>query len=394
MEDAQEAKPKRPRKKKVEPAEDQPALVRGRVVEVERDELLRHVRAARSLASEKTAILILSHTKLEVTSLGVWLSATDLVSSTRARVEAQHGEPWSVCLPVKRLAEVVDSLPAGTAKITSLEGNAVEVRSGSSRFKVRGLPAADFPTVPEHGAGKHRELPWTPTAKALRVALVVASEDETRQHLSAVLFELGKRLRVVATDGHRLVRVDGAADLAPGPELTVMVPRRAAAHLLRLPAEDGATLTLSVGKAHVFFRLLGTEMTCRLPDAVFPPYEQVIPKSHQRETRAARLPLLEAVERVAVMAPTRSAGVIVGFAADHIALSAENPEDGDADESVPCEHLSDEGATPRMGVSAAYLADALRGAGAEYVLVLTSGELDPIMVCSEGYVAVTMPMRI
>ena len=101
------------------------------------------------------------------------------------------------------------------------------------------------------------------------------STEETRYYLNGVYMHAatgpdGPVLRCVATDGHRLARIDAplpeGAEGLPG----VIVPRKTVGELRKLLDDDEATIAVSVSETKVRFATPEVTLTSKVIDGTFP----------------------------------------------------------------------------------------------------------------------------
>ena len=109
---------------------------------------------------------------------------------------------------------------------------------GKSRFKVRGLPAEDFPTLPEIGEVDPARIPFRTFRTMISKIFYAISSEESRFQLSGALLELKPdTLVLVATDGHRLALVESVVEGLEEAE-GVLVPRKTLQELQRFEGDD------------------------------------------------------------------------------------------------------------------------------------------------------------
>jgi DNA polymerase-3 subunit beta len=201
--------------------------------------------------------------------------------------------------------------------------------------------------------------------------------------------------RMVTTDGHRLSK----AELKTRGKIAIMlIPLKAIAQLRKLCDDCEADQCVSVSQSgpNVFFDFGAHRFSAKLVDAQFPPYQQVIPPSHQSRAVLPRLAVIDALRAVQLSISKRVGGMTLSFDAGKVSFSGESPDSGTGADEVLAEYTGKKFA---IGVSASYLLDVLGAIDSESFALEMSGELDPIMVrpleqkdCD--YVAVIMPLRI
>jgi DNA polymerase III sliding clamp (beta) subunit (PCNA family) len=113
------------------------------------------------------------------------------------------------------------------------------------------------------------------TKLEVRALVAHASDDETRLHINSVCFDLAEGA-VVATDGHRLAKLNGGPKQPD--KCQQLVPRdvveRAGKSVRKADAEIEFAFVRDGG---CNIRVDGSETLARTVDARFPPYDQVIP---------------------------------------------------------------------------------------------------------------------
>ncbi len=356
------------------------------------------------IVERKSTMPILSHVLLEATAGGeLRLSATDLdvsVSSVHPCEVASAGE---LAVSAKHLHDIVRSLPEQEVTLRRSSNAYLEVRSGSAQFKIVGLPASDFPTLP-----KFERVAFVPVDPATLLDQIertafAASTDETRYYLNGVFFEpRGDALRLVATDGHRLAisekKLPGDFALKKG----VILPRKGLQELRKLLAEATGgkdappEARLGFAESSAIYRTAGVVLAMRLVEGAFPDYQQVIPKPGDHLMKLGRERFLETLRRVSLLAADKTLGVKLHLSPGALEVLSQNPDLGEAREEVPVEY---DGPKLQIGFNARYLIDVLTALHGDDVRVDLADDLSPALVTGAaevdaGSTAVVMPMRI
>jgi DNA polymerase-3 subunit beta len=241
-------------------------------------------------------------------------------------------------------------------------------------------------------------MPAATLGQMIERTMYGASVDETRYNLNGVYLEVleSGKLRMVATDGHRLALVDrnvgeDVKALASG----VIIPRKGLAELKRLVDEDDADeIELAFEGNNGLARRGRVTLVMRLIEGEFPNYEQVMPKKIARHVVLAADPLLHALRRVSLLASERSRAVTLEFSDGKLVISSSNPDLGDAREELDIDYAGDE---LQIGFNSKYLIDALSVSGAKEVRFGLQDDLSPAQLVptdDEDTLAVVMPMRI
>jgi DNA polymerase-3 subunit beta len=370
---------------------------------IKRNDFLNALSWTQSVVERKTTMPILSNVLLEVADKKVRIAATDLEVGVLTQVGAEVGQEGKICVSAKNLYEIVKELSSEEVKIKKKEQGRLEVSAGKSLFKIVGLPSEEFPNLPQPD-----EKQWYPLeAKGLRGMIDktshAISNDESRYNLHGVFLEkVGeKKLRMVATDGHRLSYVDREVSQPLKLVKGVIIPKKAVYELKRLVGEpvgsEGDTqepVNLSIDGRNLVARRGSVTLIARLIDGEFPDYHRVIPKIQDKGVLASRQELVGALKRVSLLVNDRSRGIRFNFSPGLLELSTSNPDLGEAREEVSTEYKGD---LIKIGFNSRYFLDVLSVIEDEKILIELNGEVGPCVIRSgsdKGFLSVIMPMRI
>lgn len=369
-------------------------------IRLKREELLAELVPMQGIVERRTTIPVLSHLLLRAEGGRLNVAATDLDVSLTSSLAAEVKGEGALAVQARKFLEIVRALVADEIALVLEDERSLRIAAGRSRFRIHGLPAADFPTLPEVAGKASLEVPLKSFQRMIGKVLFAVSSEESRFQLSGALLKLnGPRAEMVATDGHRLALIDVALPKAATASDTVLVPRKALQELMRLEGEGG--LEFRRGEHHLAFRAGHREMICRVLEGAFPDYERVIARNNDKKVTCERKPLGDAVARVALVTGDRNRGVRLEFAAGEITVAAANPDLGEATETLGCEYG---GSGIKIGLNPDYLAQFLSAVETDKVLLELKDENSqcvghPVRPAGaegpdERYLCVIMPMRI
>ncbi len=356
---------------------------------------------ARGVSSRST-LPILSNILIETGDGEVVLSATDLDLGIRAAVTVDIEEPGRTTLPARLFSEVAAAQSDGPVTFVCDERDHVTFRSGRSVLEVHGLPADEFPGLPAIKSGTTIVMPQPVLRRMLQQVLIAVSNDETRTRLTGMLMcSEGDRLRLVATDTHRLATRSGAIPAGAPEEFRSIVPGRALREVERLMRDDEkAEIAIDYTDSQVQFRFDGVTIITRTMEGEFPNYRRVIPPGAEWSVTAEVNRLRESVRRCAIV--SRDDHRKMKFRATptgELQLEAESTKVGRADEEVenavvqPAEGVSE---ALEIAFDAQYMLDVLNQVSSAELNIELSGPNQPGTmrpVDDEDYVYVLMPMQ-
>ncbi|HUB05622.1 MAG TPA: DNA polymerase III subunit beta [Myxococcales bacterium] len=361
------------------------------------EELSKALYRTQGIVERKTTNPVLANVLLEAKKDGgLTVSAFDMEIGLIGQHRCEVLKEGAVALPARHLYDIVRSLPAAQVSLKRAANGQVEIQSGSARFKIVATPAEDYPALPKPEGQGGFEIAADVLAQMIERTAFAISTDETRYNLGGVYLEQADKgaLRMVATDGHRLSLVDrqvsGSAKLDKG----VLIPKKGLLELRRLLGEDGGACQLGFTKGSAVFKRDGVVMIMRLLDGQFPDYRQVVPKESEKSVTVGRSALSDTLKRISLIASDKTSGIRLDLASDHVSISSQNPDLGEAQEDLPAKVV---GEGLKIGFNARYLIEALAVLACDEVRLELSDELSPGVlrgIGEEGYLAVVMPMRI
>jgi DNA polymerase-3 subunit beta len=324
---------------------------------IAREKLQDGLTAVTASVPAKTTLPVLANILVETTERGIRLSGTDLDIAVSTELTADVEGQGAITIPAKKLAEIVRELPSAPVRVNASGEQRVTLECGRSRFRLLGLPRDEFPTFPAVKFAESWRIKSGELQKLIAHTAFAVSTEESRPILNGVLWELrSDRMRMVATNGHRLAKMD--VPLSAGGELSenLIVPPKALEQVRRLfPAEE--ELEIARGENHLGFRSPFTAVYTRLIEGPYPNYEQVIPRDNDRVALADKEALFQALKRMSVIASDQTHRIRMSFNAGMLKFSVQTPDLGEAQDELP---INFEGDPLDIGFNAVYLLEILR----------------------------------
>ncbi|MEE9217947.1 MAG: DNA polymerase III subunit beta [Acidobacteriota bacterium] len=369
-------------------------------VRIPRNEFSRLLQAVQGVVERKSTMRILECVLLEADAQGVEVVATDLDVGVRHRGEAEVQEAGAVCLPARKLIEIVRLLPEEIISLRVKESNRTELRCGASVFNIVGLAREEFPSLPSVEEAEKLSIPRAAMGEMIDCVDFAITNDDSRYALNGCLMTLQEEIvRLVASDGHRLAFVERKVEgLGAGEKaIEVIVPKKALGELGRLCADEKVELIEFARKENqVLFRCGARVLISRLLEGQFPNYDRVIPKENVNQFEVETVQLGSALRRVALLASEHSRSVRMALGPGKVEVSASTPEQGEARETIEVEYGGPE---VHIAFNVRYLLDFVAAVSTEKVRVAlrdkdTQGLLSPIGNEHQDYRYVIMPMRL
>ena len=359
-----------------------------------RETILKTLQTVVGVVERRQTMPILSNVLLSVQGNKLIVSATDLEVEMVAEAEVEAEAGGDITVPGRKLHDIFRALPEGTNVEISQTGDRVTVKGGRSRFTLSTLRAADFPTIDEIGAKQTLRLTRADLRQLVEKTHFSMAQQDVRYYLNGLLLETErKRLRAVATDGHRLALSEADLIGAATRDEQLIVPRKGVLELSKLLDGDGE-VQLALGANHIRVHLDGIRLTSKLIDGRFPEYGRVVPAQPRNVMKADRNLLRQALQRTAILSNEKYRGVRLELTTNSVVLQANNPEQEEAVETLEVEYSGD---PMEIGFNVNYVLDALAAVDSDQVEVGISDANSGCVIREPGSDKtkfVVMPMRL
>jgi DNA polymerase III subunit beta len=364
---------------------------------VTRNELLNELNLVQGVIEKKSTIPILSNILLEASGGHLDMVATDLDVTIRCGCPATVSVEGTTTLSARRLFDIVRLLPEDAEiSFSLLENDWVELRSGSSEYKIVALPKENFPSIPE-AAPAIAQIPGGLLRSLIQRTMFAITQEESRYSLNgALLVLLPGEVRMVATDGHRLALASKSLEI-PGidSEVRALIPRKTLVEIQKLIGDQDGILEFGRDENHLFFSIGGKRLVCRILAGQFPNYELVIPRDNDKHVIASTRNFGDGIRRAAIMADEKLKAIRLSLSSGVIELTASCAEAGESHEKVPVEYQGD---SIEIGFNPLYLLDFVGVCGSDSISLSikdseTQGLLRPVGESDLEYRYVVMPMK-
>ncbi len=365
---------------------------------VDQGKLLAALSLAQTISNRRGNMPAYTNVRLSAAAGKLRCASSDGMIAGEQDIEAEVKDEGALCMGVKHILAVVRTLPEGRVELTGADNHWLHLRAGPGLFKLMGVAASDFPSLPEPRAGKKLlefyRVPSHVFADLLQKTVFSVSSDEARVNLNGALWEQdGDEATMVSTDGHRLTcykrPVKGMVLEKP-----VVIPRKGMVELCRVLDKQGGDIGIACGATHLFVQTDDTLMSVKLNAVAFPPYRAVVPGQHSRAFEVRTADLLTSLRQAEVLAPEKTATVKMELTEGVLVLTADNPELGVSRLELAVEY---DGTPLVTGFNARYLIEALEAIDTEKARLEFQGELDPCVVRpvdGPAFLGVVMPMRV
>jgi len=366
---------------------------------ISRETLLKNLKHMQSVVEKRTSIPILSNVLIKAENNRLMTTATDNDMTVKGGAEAFVETEGATTVSAHKLYEIISKIPEGVMVNMELKDNGgrLAITAGKAKFSLACLSPEAFPDTDTLADGVTFNIPSAAFKKTLGKAIFAASTDETRQYLNGVYMHVTDdeepKLRFVATDGHRLSRVE--MDLPEGAKEmnATILPRKTVGELRKL-CDEAKEVTLRVSDKKIQCETEVVTLTSKVIDGAFPDYDRVIPYGNEKEMDISRQMLMQAVDRVAILSHEKSRSIKFSVKPNNLMITANNPDQENAVEDLKVEYSADE---VSIGFNAKYVSEIGNHIESDDVSFFFKDGTSPVMVkdpADPSALFVVMPMRI
>ena len=367
------------------------------LVQTDREALLKTLQSVTGIVERRHTLPILSNVLLEGKGNKLSFTATDLEIQVKAdSEEVKFDNDFAITLSAKKLQDILRALSEGTKISLNQQDSKILVKAGKSRFNLQTLPAEDFPKFPT-GEGNEQtiEIEQKILRNLLNQVQFAMAQQDIRYYLNGMLVVLREgKIRVVATDGHRLSYAEEAIDKSSDINAEVIIPRKTVMELLRLLADSEEKIVLEIGKNQIKFGFNNVTLNSKIVEGKFPDYTKVIPAAYNNVFTVDRITLLQALQRAAILSNEKFRGVRMVLTKDSVSVISSNSEQEEAQEEVEIKY---DGDAIDIGFNVSYLLDVLNNVNSQDI-ECSFGDSNSSGVFTlpgnHSFKYVVMPMRI
>lgn len=361
------------------------------IFKTSQENLLAGVQIVQNIVSSKSTLPILANILLEAKGTNLRLNTTDLDIGISCEIPVDIIEEGAITIPAKRFGDIVRELPSGDITISVKKNNQVDIEGKQCRFKLGGLPKDEFPKFPEFKDKEAIQIEQATLKEMLRLTSFAVSHEESRHVLNGILIEIFDNvIRIVATDGRRLAKIEKKLPVAIKKEVAVIIPIKAVQEISRNLLDEG-TLSLIVGANQVLFDINDVLIATRMIEGEFPNYNQVIPKPAKNRITMNTQDVLSSIRRANLLSTPDFQAVKFEIFINKLVISKATPDVGESREVIPVEY---DGEEMMVGFNPQLLIDFLKNINDEQIHMEISGTDKPAVMRLQDYLYLALPMRI
>ena len=362
---------------------------------ITRETLLTPLQQIVSIIEKRQTMPILSNVLLVVNEDSLVLTGTDLEIQLIAKIDLSSTEVGEITVPASKFLDIIKSLPTEVEIKVELLNEKVKVTSGRSRFSLSTLAADNYPEFSESALENQFLINAGKMKKAFDKTVFSMATQDIRYYLNGLLLHISNsKLKLVASDGHRLSIYEDEIGMATGYEARIILPRKGVIELSKLLDDEEAELNIQFSSSNIKIFLKNYIFSAKLVDSKYPDFSKVFSQAFFNQLHIQKQLLKDALTRVAILSNEKFKGVTFEISNNLLKLSSHNPEHDEAEEEIIIEY---QGEPISIAFNSQYLLQAVSNLDSELAVLTIASNASSCFVEEpeqQLYRFIVMPMRL
>jgi len=366
------------------------------IEKIDKEIILKPLQVVIGIVERKQTLPILSNVLMENQDGKIRFTTTDLEIQITTAIDTgiRNGQNAAFTVGGKKFQEILRVLPEQSKITIDTKENKAQIKTNKSRFSLQTLPAQDFPKLSNQlENAKKIVLPQKELKNLLFSVQYAMAQQDVRYYLNGVLLIIdGNKLKVVATDGHRLAYNAGTID-GQYEKQEIILPRKAVSELSKLLADSDESVELEFSQQQVKVTFSGITLITKVIEGKFPDYERVIPK-YDNHLNMERAVMQQALQRAAILSNEKFRGVRFVLTEKNLSIISSNSEQEEAQEEIETDY---HGEPLDIGFNVNYLMEGLNNISSSTAIFSFGDPNSSILMTTpenQEFRYVVMPMRI
>jgi DNA polymerase-3 subunit beta len=326
-------------------------------IKTNREDLLQPLQNLGGVVERRQTLPILANILVKASHNIMDMTATDLEVELKTQATAECEGEIEFTIPARKILDICKALPEQASISIDIEKDKAKITSGRSRFTLGILPAQDYPVIEATASTNIITLREKELKQLIDRTSFAMAQQDVRYYLNGMLLEINnKKIRTVATDGHRLALSEINQNNSEQEDLQVILPRKAVIELSRLLNDVDNDIKIELSNNYLKVLLQNSIFTTKLIDGRFPDYTRVMPSSTDKELIAEKALLKQSLSRASILSNEKYRGIRFNVINGILQLQAHNPEQEEAEEEV---EINYQGEDIKIGFNVGYLLDAI-----------------------------------
>ena len=223
---------------------------------------------------------------------------------------------WSYCIPSKLFTNYINLILDDEVEI-ELNRDSLEVKSESSKIKIKWIESEQFPLIPTIKEEVSLSIKWKVLIESTRKTLFSAAEGNIRPTLAWILVNIkGSEAIFASTDSFRLSEYKTSLSVNNMASFNWIIPSKTAWEIRSIVKNDENVKIVS-GNLWLAFFFWNTKFYSRLLNGKFPDYTSFFPKWYSTKSEINRVDLIQALKKINLVSRENNYSIKMSFSSEN-----------------------------------------------------------------------------
>ena len=365
---------------------------------IKKNILLENLLNTSKAISSRNLIPILTGIKFDLTSDGLYLSASDSDISIRTFIPNEEitdiSRKGSIVISGKYIVEIIKKLPDADIEIEVVDGFNMIIQTAGSEFNLNGIDPNEFPNLDLEETKNPIVINPIVFKNIVNQTFFATSISETRPLLTGINFKLdGDNMEVIATDSYRLAKKAINLNDKYENDFNIVIPSKNLVELSRMLDDDNENIYLHIFNNKVLFKYKNIIFLSRLISGTYPVSSSIIPNEFKIDIECNYNELYDMIDRASLLTSDKDKNTIkLSLMDKELMISSNSPEIGKVEEKI---NIDNDGEIS-ISFSSKYMLEAIKSFNSDKIHILMNDDNSPIIVKSDeetSLVQLVLPIK-
>ena len=367
---------------------------------IKKEILLENLNNVSKAVSTKNVIPVLGGIKFNLTSAGLFLTATNNDIDIESFIDKKYIDNiesnGSIIIQGKYLLEIIRKLEDGIINIEIVDGLKVMIYNEKSNFNLNGIDSNEFPNISLDVSNSPIILSKKVIKNIINQTLFATSTQEARPILTGINFKIeGNNMECTATDSYRLAKKVVNLDNTVDNLINIVVPGKNIGELAKILNDEDENVEIHIFSNKILFKFDNILFQSRLLNGTFPDTSRLIPQEFELEIKADLNEFYNVIDRASLLTTEKEKNVIkFETNGNEVVVSSNTPEIGKADERLSITKNNDKDI--KIAFSSKFMMEALRTIDSKDIRILLNSDIKPIILKTdedENLIQLLLPIK-
>lgn len=349
--------------------------------------------------STKNVIPVLNGIKFELTTEGLYLTASDSELTIKVLIESKEIKQISnyggIIIQSKYILDIVRKMPSEIINFEVIDGLKIKIYTDNNQYNLNCLDINDYPDVKLDESKEPIYIKGDEFKKIINQTVFAISTQELRPILTGVNFKFTKNiLEAVATDSYRLAKKNIELDQTMEKDLEVVIPGKNIMELERIITDD-SILEIHIFNNKALFKYKNINFQTNLLSGTYPNTSNLIPNEFAYIVKVNKKDFNDAIDRAALLTQGKDKNIVkMSLENNKMTINSYASEIGKVEEQLIVDSNNKE--KLEISFSSKYMLEAIKTISEEEILLLLNSDVKPLIIKSitdETLIQLILPIK-